>query len=380
MTSISLCALLVLAAEPTSGPNVRVYEFSPQLAAVIRAQSPDPAFTPSAPMMTAPAAQPGPTLGTPMPVSPDMGNPYLSPQMDDPFLYGPDPVLQGPYGGGQGMPAPIYAGVNGPQPYRMGWIPRLDIGYMPPSDLKGIPSDIEIFELDAELRHNSPFSCGWVYSRAFQFDYRAWNTDNALTDLYRINLYRFGYDMELIKMKANGWTLAFDFNPSINADFEHNLTSEAWNFDGRVTASYQVDPALNFVFGVQYWDRVDDIILPYGGVVFTPNDLWEYRLTFPQARISRFMGFFWGGHHWAYASAEYRVESYQIDTSPLGATPRNQVQYEDWQIALGLRSDHVRYDKYLEIAWVLGRSFEFKDTLGKFDADDTILIRGGIRF
>jgi hypothetical protein len=380
VTSISLYALLVLAGDPLSGPDVRLYDFSPRFAAVIRGQTPDPAFSP---MIATPIAQGtpvapmGPTLGEPMPVTPDMGSPY---QMDDPFLYGgPDPVLQGPYQN-FGAPAPVYAGVNGPQPFRMGWIPRLDIGYMPQADLRGVNSDIEIFELDTELRHNSPFNMGWVFSQAFQFDYRAWNTDTDLAGLYRVNLYRFGYDMEMIKMKSNGWTLAVDFNPSINTDFEHNLTSEAWNFDGRIVVTHQIDPCLMCVFGVQYWDRVDDIILPIGGVVYTPNDLWEYRLTFPQARISRFMGFFWGGHHWFYGSAKYGVESYQVDTTPLGGSPHNQVQYENWQLALGIRSDHVTFDKYFELAWVLGRSFEFKNTLGKFDADDTLLIRGGIRF
>lgn len=380
MTPISLCALLVLTAEPSLGPNVRMYDFSPQLAAVIRGQTPDPAFSPSLPppmSQPTPGMPSGPVVSDPVP----MGDPYLSPQIDDPFLYnGPDPVFQGQYPGGYGAPAPMFAGVNGPQPFRMGWIPRLDIGYMPQADLKGVDSDIEIFELDTELRHNSPFSPGWVFSQAFQFDYRAWNTDSALSDLYRVNLYRFGWDMELIKMKSNGWTLAFDFNPSINTDTEHNLTSNAWNFDTRVVATHQIDPCLMFVFGVQYWDRVDDIVLPVGGLVYTPNDLWEYRLTFPQARISRFVGFFWGGHHWLYGSAEYRVESYQVDTTPVGFSPRNQVQYEDWQLAIGLRSDHVTFDKYIELAWVLGRSFEFKDDLGKINADDTILVRGGIRF
>jgi hypothetical protein len=376
VTAFNLCALLVLAAEPFSAPDVRLYEPSPQLAAVIRGQSPDPLFMPMA--QTSP--MPGPTLGTPVPATNEYYDPNLmGGPMSDPFLYGgPDPVLQGGYPGM--MTQPLYSGVNGPQPYRMGWIPRIDMGYMPQSNLKGIPSNIEMFELDTELRYNSPFATGWVMSQAFQFNYRAWNTGGVLSDLYRVNLYRFGWDMELAKMKTNGWTIAFDFNPSINGDFEHHLTSEAWNFDARIVGTYQIDPCLMLVLGVQYWDRVDDIVLPYGGVVYTPNDLWEYRLTFPEARISRFMGYFWGGHHWLYASAEYHVEAYQIDTTPLGASARNRVQYEDWRLALGIRSDHVYYDKYIELAWVLGRSFEFERTLGKINASDTLLIRGGIRF
>lgn len=318
----------------------------------------------------------GPTLEAPMGADPYQS--FGMPAGQDPFMYGGDPAF-GP--GVYGQPCgPVFSGVNGPQPYRFGYIPKLEIGYIPQAPVKDLGSDVEMFELDTELRHNSPFVPGWVFSSAPQFDYRAWNFGGPLSNTYRVNLYRFGWDLELLKVKSNGWTLDFDFNPSINTDTESNLTSNAWNFDTRIAATYQVDPTLMLVLGVQYWDRVDDIIIPHAGVVYTPNDVWEFRLLFPKARISRFVGHFWGGHHWLYLSSEYNVEAYQIDLTPVGSGPSNRVQYEDWRLALGLRSDHVTFDKFIEVAWDLGRNFEFEDNIQKFDAGNQVLIRGGIRF
>lgn len=322
----------------------------------------------------------GPTLQAPIPQPADPYSNYnMSPMQADPFS-GFDPGYGMGGMGGMAPPAPIFSGVNGPQPFRFGYIPRMDIGYIPKSDVKGANGDVEMFELNSELRYTAPFSTGWIYSSAGQFDYRAWNVDGALSSMNRINLYRFGWDLELLKLKSNGWSWEFNFNPSINTDTEHNLTSDSWNFDGRIAATYQLDQVWMVVLGVQYWDRVDDIIIPHAGVVITPNDLWEFRLLFPKARISRFMGYFWGGHHWMYVSNEYNVEAYQIDTTPLGSSPRNRVQYEDWRLALGLRSDHVHFDKFIEVAWVYGREFEFKRDIQNFDVGNQVLIRGGIRF
>ena len=359
------------AAEPVSNDRVAVYEFSPKLEAAIRAQSPSPVYDPF---------NSGPTLQAPVPAGADPYSTFGAPSMSAPYEFNPSSPQGFDPGMGGAAPGTVYAGVNGPQPFRFGYIPKMEMGYIPESDFSDFDAGVEMFELDTELRYNTPFSTGWVLSSAPQFDYRAWSVDGTLSPMNRINLYRFGWDLELLKMKSNGWTWDFAVTPSINTDTEHNLTSNAWNFDARIAASYQIDPALMVVLGIQYWDRVDDILIPYGGLVYNPNDLWEIRATFPEARVSRFVGYFWGGHHWLYSSLEYNVEAYQIDTTPIGSSPANRVQYEDWRWAVGLRSDHVTFDKFIEIAWLFDRNFEFAQDIQKQSVADQVMIRGGIRF
>ncbi len=372
MTPTTLCLMLAFAADPSLETGSRVYEFSPRLAAAIRGQSPGGTFAPSSPGMTS-----GPVLGEPIPMGPNTYDPFQPqpPAMQDPFYGYGDPALMTP----APMPPPIYSGVNGPQPHRFGLIPRIDVGYIPEADIDDASSGVEMFEFDSELRRNSPFGLGWVCSTAAQFNYRAWNFSGLAAGAYgRLNLYRFGLDMQLFTPDVNGWSMQFGFNPSINTDMEHQLTSDSWNFDGSVAARLQYDPVWTFILGVQYWDRVDDIVLPVGGVIITPDDRWELRLLFPKSRISYFMGNFWGGSHWLYVSSEYHVEAYQFENV---FTSRDRVQYEDWRFALGMRSDHGWFDKYIEVAWITGRNFEVQSGFPPdLDVDNQVMVRGGIRF
>ena len=88
---------------------------------------------------------------------------------------------------------------------------------------------------------------------------------------------------------------------------------------GRGVVFLRASPQLMIALGAAYWKRVDDIVLPYAGVVWTPNDYWEFRLMFPKSRISYFLGNWWGAATWVYGGVEYNVEAYQIDlTSPGG--------------------------------------------------------------
>jgi len=375
VTPFTMCLLLTLAAEPSEGPAVRLYQFSPKLAAAIRAQDPGTFVTPMAPVAP---MQGTPTLEAPIPATPDTYNPFqpqmnAPAQMQDPFMAGPDPVLSSP-----DLMGSMYSGVNGPQPFRYGFIPRLDIGYIPESDLKSVNGGVEMFEFDKELRWNAPFSYGWVYSSAAQFDYRAWNFDGPGIPSGRLNLYRFGWDMQLISPEVNGWQWQFQFNPAIVTDFEHPLNQYGWNFDGTIVSYYRFDQMFQMALGVTVWDRVDTFVLPYAGLIITPDDRWEFRLLFPKSRISYFLGQCGSGWHWLYVSSEFRVDSYQAEIPP--GTIGNAIQYEDWRLALGLRSDHGWFDKYIEVAWVLGRNFQFAKSLPKTDIDDSVMVRAGIRF
>ena len=133
-----------------------------------------------------------------------------------------------------------------------------------------------------------------------------------------------------------------------------------------------------YVLGVQYWDRVNNIIFPYGGVVWNPNERLELRLLFPKSRISYFVGNFGNGSHWLYATGEYHVESYQI--SMPGVSGREEIQLTDWRLGVGLRSDHSWYDKYIEIGYVFGRQNIFSGNQPGFDVNNGIMARFGVRF
>ncbi|WP_010585404.1 hypothetical protein [Schlesneria paludicola] len=303
---------------------------------------------------------------------------YQTPPMNapggyDPFQTGVDPVM--PYLNEN--PSPIVSGINGPQPQRLGFTPFFDMTVILPSTAKSPGSGhLSVQEYDGALRHVSMLGPDWVFTNTAQGGVRLWDGPN--TPSLPGSVYRAGWDFMLSSPQFGAWSLQADFNPSINSDFQESIGREAFNLDGNITAFYQVSRQLMLVLGVQYWDRVDNIIIPNAGVVWNPTDRLELRLLFPKSRASYFLGNFGNAAHWLYATGEYHVESYQIGVP--GVSGREQVQMSDWRVALGLRSDHVWYDKYVEVGYVFGREVQYLRSQPDFNLGDGIMIRAGVRF
>ncbi len=298
------------------------------------------------------------------------------------------PQLWPSFGGGMGAPsgdpflgAPATGSgytmrLNGPQPYRFGWTTRLDFGYLPSESTDAPLGDFGVFEFDSEIEYTTPLPDGWIFSSVPQFNYRSWDGPSGVG--MPPNAYRFGWDLELSTPANAGWSVQLGFNPSLTSDFEQSLNSEAYNWDGRVVAFFHQSPSVTWAIGAAYWDRVDDIVIPYAGVVWTPNQLWEFRLIFPKPRVSVFIGKPWGIATWLYASGEYHVEVYQIGLDPSGL--RERVQLEDWRLMLGLRNDNGFLSTFVEGGWVLGRDVEFANGTPGFGIGDGFIVRAGLRY
>jgi len=327
-------------------------------------------YTPGAPSYPAP--------GTAVPGNPpDFGSPYGAPAYTPPGVGAP----YDPFNGLPQTPGGVATyGVNGPQPFRFGPAPRLDLGYIAPADADNGYGELELFELDLEVPYASPLANGNVFTFTPQFNTRLFNGPSTPPPLpgFPNDLYRFGADFEYSILNPGGrWSGELGFNPSINTDFEQSLSGDAINWDARGVAYYKASPMLTVALGALYWDRVDDRILPYAGVIITPNDRLELRLVFPDPRISYFIGHIWNKPTWVYARAEYNVEAYEVEV-PAGRG--NQVELEDWRVLIGARKEQGWGDTFLEAGWVFDRSVEYAGPAPGFDVQDAFIFRGGVRF
>ena len=328
-----------------------------------------PTAIPDAPVIR---GQGNSTFETPPISPPTYGSqaPFSGGTLRDPFLYG-DPVLGVPEG------STILSGVNGPQPYRFGFTPKMDYTYLASAGTQSPGNGrFSSNEFNVELAHVQSIGPGWILTNTPQAGTRLWDGP-GLPDLPG-SVYRLGWDVTLATPIVGLWSMQLDFNPSINTDFNSGLAREGVNLDGNAMLFYRASPQWMVVMGAGYWDRVNKIILPYAGVVWNPNDQWELRLLFPKSRISYFVGNIHNGAHWLYATGEYHVESYQIDQA--GIAGHQQVQIQDWRVAVGLRSDHVTYDKFIEVGYVFGRNVEFLKTTPGFNINDGLMLRAGVRF
>jgi hypothetical protein len=292
-----------------------------------------------------------------------------------------DPFLSQQSPGSVPLNGSYQYGVNGPQPYRFGPQTRLDFGYIAPASATNGYGEVEAFEFDADMPITKPLSNGDVFTFTPQFDTRLFDGPSSPPGRpgFPNDLYRFGWDFSYAwKDPVGAWSGELAFNPSINSDFEKSLTIDSVNWDGRGIAFFQASPTLTVALGALYWDRVDDVILPYAGVIWLPDDRWEVRLVFPEPRVSYFIGHMWGKPTWVYARAEYDVEAYEVEV-PAGQ--QNQLQMSDWRLMFGARKEQGWGQTFLEAGWVFDRKVRYASAAAPgFDIGDAFVFRGGLRF
>jgi hypothetical protein len=390
-----LCALALLATDPalTTKPMYRGEQLfaaavsqEPAAPVVVRAQD-SPFYGGGG---TPPTYTPPGSVVTPQPGSPGMTDPFLgggiqpyNPSMGDPFSGGG--AAPAPYGYNPFAPpaaAGYTFGLNGPQPFRYGWESRYDFGYMPSTGTSSPDvGDFGIFEFDVEKELATPLGSGYTFSIAPQFGFRAWEGPlGALVGNAGLpgQAYRLGLGLKLLTPNWGPWQFEVGFNPAIATDFD-DVSSDAWLFDGHAVAFYRTSPQFMWAIGAAYWDRVDNIILPYAGVVWTPNDYWEFRLLFPKPRITWFAGAPMGVPTWLYVAGEYHVEAYEVNVDPINQSTR--VQIEDIRVLGGARAEFGAVTGFLEAGWVFNRDVDFDAGFGTdFEIDNGFIARAGFRY
>lgn len=290
----------------------------------------------------------------------------------------------GPYGGSApGMPPQGLStyGANGPRPYRYGWSNAVDVSFLPGSGLSAPPGgatgDMDIFGVDYRLAHSSPIVPGWILNWTNQFSYRNWNGPTGSIGLPS-DVFRFGMDFEMETPQAGPVSVSLGINPSFNTDFDASA-SEGFQLDGRGILFLQLDQYWTLGLGAMYWDRVDDIVIPYGGLIYR-DDYWEWQLMFPETRVSLFLGNEGNLSKWLYARGEYHVESYGVSRQFGAATADDQVQLEDYRILIGMKMDAGYYNWFFEGGWVLNREVKFDSAAPGFDLDTGFIGQIGLRY
>lgn len=363
--------------------------------AVIRGQSPplrvadgmrdeEPIRQSFPPTFSQPAS---PAPVNPQPVTPSYSAPTYTAPYEEPQPNQPAPVFTTP------TPQPYMTapppgvstwGTNGPQPYRLGYSLWADIGWLPgrPTDLLLDDSKFSVFETNIGLNHTIPtWWSPWLFSLEHQFNYRSWSGPSTV-DLPG-SVYRLGWDMRLetpLNSQFAPFAMTLAFNPSINSDFDQQLSRHAYNFDGRGILFWQADPHLMFALGAGFWDRVQDRVIPYAGFVWLPDDRWEFRIMWPQGRIQYYCGNHMGEDVWLYVSSEYHIEAYQIGTTSVAAG-KDQIELEDYRIMIGMRKSNPIMSGFIEGGWVFGRKVDFRsDSINDFSISSGFIGRIGVKF
>ncbi len=299
------------------------------------------------------------------PMSPMMGDPFMNPQ----YLQQQQPQ--------------VFPGVNGPQPYRYGWTLRTEFEYLSGEPVSGPTAggDLSIWGVNIEAQNASPMMGGGVFVHTPEFWYRGLEGPAFVTaggNGLPASLYHFGWDLKWQTPSVAGWGAEFVFEPSLNTDFS-SLGSNAWNLDGRGALLWQWAPNFTVIGGVMYWDRVHDRVLPYGGVVWQPDQLWEFRIMYPESQVKLFLGNYMGHAKWLYARVEYHSEAYQVELDGGLGPIDSQIQMDDWRATIGLQSDNGYSASFIEAGWVFDRETHVRG-FSSFNVGSGFMARAGLRF
>lgn len=309
------------------------------------------------------------------------GTTYAPPQG---VPYGGDPYGGAPpdLNGGQFYDSSLSYGAVGPQPYRFGWSSRYDVGFLPSANVHGggATGSLGIFEFNSAWRNTTGWPAGFpqtIFSVTPEFNYRSW--DGPTSPNLPPNVFRFAGDFELASPGNNPISYQLGFTPAFVSDLAASPNSDSFNWDARGVVFLRASPELMIALGAAYWNRVDNFIIPYAGVVWTPNDYWELRLMFPKSRISYFLGSWWGSSAWVYGGVEYNVEAYQISlVAPNGDDEK--IQIADYRAVFGLRTEGGGVTGFVEAGWVFDRQATFLHGTPGFDINTGFIGRLGLRF
>jgi hypothetical protein len=154
------------------------------------------------------------------------------------------------------------------QPYRLDWYSYEDFTYIPTSATRGTPGSFQDVQWNAWMRFGRTFR-RYMLAWTPTWNSSWWTGPSGVAlppDADQIKS-----DFQLSSLNEGPWNWQIGFTPQINADFRRSLDSNAYMFDGRIVLFYQASDTLRLAMGGAYWNRVTSMIIPYGGVLWTPD-------------------------------------------------------------------------------------------------------------
>lgn len=215
-----------------------------------------------------------------------------------------------------------------------------------------------------------------------RFAINYWNGPQS--DVYDMSAHTFDASLGLrwlpqLQMSSMATALKFDlfFNVGLYSDFK-SVTSKSFRFPSWGYLSFELTKTLEVKAGVWYLDRVRYKIFPSGGVIWRPNEQWEFDILFPNPRVTYRPAGASLHNVSLYTRGEYGGGSWTVDHE-FGGTVKT--DYNDYRIMFGL-DWHGRGGSvgYFELGVAFARELYFDDPRGAYDLDAGFLMQAGFHF
>lgn len=263
-------------------------------------------------------------------------------------------------------------------PYRLGWYSYQEAVYIasaPTHD--GASGDFQATELNGSMRYATRLNEGLLFAGTGSWNSRYWSGPTSIAMPPYVD--QFMADLQLSSTSPGPWNWMIGVTPQINSDFKRQLTSNAYMVDARAVLFNKISPEWTLAIGAAYWDRANNIVIPYGGVIWTPDDRWEVRAMFPKSRVSYFLGSVEEADVWLYGVGEYTVDAYQIDFED-ATRLKDRAEFRDYRILAGLHAQRYKWSAFFEGGYITDRHVDFRGSTPGFGIGDSWILRAGMSY
>jgi hypothetical protein len=266
---------------------------------------------------------------------------------------------------------------SGQQGYRLGWSSFNEFTLLPKASTEGTTGSMKFFQWNSNAKYSQVIQQGALFNGTFWFNGHWWEGPSGIALPSQVD--QISTDLEFALFGDGPWSGQIAFHPQFVGNYESRIDRNSFNFDGRAIAMFRASPNWSFVGGVAIWNRVDTLIVPHAGAIWTPNDSLEIRALFPKSRVSYFVGKLRNADFWLYGQYEFKSESWQteIESAPEYS---DRSQFTDQRLTVGLRWDTGRYVLYTEAGYVFDRQVKFANATPSFDLRDTSIFTVGLRY
>jgi hypothetical protein len=185
-----------------------------------------------------------------------------------------------------------------------------------------------------------------------------------------LDLYAAKCEFRWIKPLFSQYAAILGATPGYHSAFKYG--GDGFRIPMHAGAIWNYNPRTKWILGCMYLDRIDYNWLPFGGVIWTPDDLEiQFEILFPNPKIAKRVRW-WGSavgndiSDWVYVSGELAGDCWSLKDD---AGRTGSIAYRDWRFMLGYERKATGCLRFaVEVGGLFGR--KYRDSI--YDEDHSV--------
>lgn len=237
--------------------------------------------------------------------------------------------------------------------------------YVPPRSASGFDGTVAISQAAAETSYD--FKAFKKLPVQFLVDAGYIGIDNTtqVDTPAHLTSVSFGIETTLPFFKVKDTYLRLGLSPSFNSD-EWNFNSSDFCLPSRALLIYMPKENLIFVGGIAVYPGYEDKFIPFGGVIYKPNDRLSFNLVPKRANIVYSLNDKWS----VFLEGDAMGREFKVTKDGVkGYTLR----YKELHGGGGVKLKMNKYiNLYLSSGYMFNRTLKYRDSLGKISIKNNV--------